>query len=126
MNNNELLRKKLQYATPEELLFILLNDTDMKFKKVIKLWKDNNVEGTVLSTRLADNILYLKNTLNTNVDNSTIKQGLHNIENMYGFICDEIFLSSSKKDYERLEKAYEVFLIIKNIFEEDRKNTKSN
>ena len=62
MNNNELLRKKLQYATPEELLFILLNDTDMKFKKVIKLWKDNNVEGTVLSTRLADNILYVKNT----------------------------------------------------------------
>lgn len=124
MNNKELLRRKLEYATPEELLFILLNDTDSKFKRVIKLWKENNVEGTVLAGKLHDNILELKLTLNTNIGDEKTKEALENISAIYTLIIDEILASSIKKDYERLEVAYSLFLQIKHIFDEDRKNIK--
>lgn len=122
MNNKELLRRKLEYASPQELLFMLLNDTDMKFRKVISLWKENNPEGTVLAGKLHDNVLELKLTLNTEIGDEKTKEALRTISNLYSFIIDEILLSSSKKDYERLEKVYEVFKNIKNIFDEDRKN----
>lgn len=122
MNNSDLLRRKLEYASPQELLFILLNDTDMKFKKVISLWKENNVEGTVLAGKLHDNILELKLTLNTEIGDEKTREALRTISDLYSFIIDEILLSSTKKDYERLEKVYGVFKNIKNIFDEDRKN----
>lgn len=124
MNNKELLRRKLEYATPEEVLFILLNDTDAKFKKVIKLWKDNNVEGTILAGKLHDNVLELKLTLNTNIGDAKTREALENIKAIYTVIINEILASSIKKDYERLEVAHSLFLQIKHIFDEDRKNLK--
>jgi len=124
MNNKELLRRKLEYATPEEVLFILLNDTDAKFKKVIKLWKENNVEGTILAGKLHDNVLELKLTLNTNIGDAKTREALENIKAIYNVIINEIMLASIKKDYERLEVAHSLFLQIKNIFDEDRKNLK--
>lgn len=122
MNNTDLLRRKLEYASPQELLFILLNDTDMKFKKVISLWKENNIEGTVLAGKLHDNILELKLTLNTEIGDEKTREALQTISDLYSFIIDEILLSSVKKDYERLEKVHGIFKNIKNIFDEDRKN----
>lgn len=122
MKNHDLLRRKLEYASPQELLFILLNDTDMKFKKVIKLWKEDNVEGTLLAGRLHDNILELKLTLNTEIGDEKTREALRTVSALYTFIIDEILLSSPKKDYERLEKVYGVFTNIKQIFDEDRKN----
>ena len=124
MNNKELLKRKLEYATPEELLFILLNDTSNKFKKVIALWKDGSVEGTILAGKLHDNLLELKLTLNTEVGDASTREALNTISSLYSFIIDEITISSIHKDYGRLEKAYEVFLNIKSIFDEDRKNLK--
>lgn len=124
MNNKELLKRKLEYATPEELLFILLNDTSNKFKKVIALWKDGSVEGTILAGKLHDNLLELKLTLNTEVGDASTREALNTISSLYSFIIDEITISSIHKDYRRLEKAYEVFLNIKSIFDEDRKNLK--
>lgn len=124
MNNKDLLRRKLEYATPEELLFILLNDTDNKFKKVINLWKEDNVEGTILAGRLHDNVLELKLTLNTEIGDDATREALRTISSLYTFIIDEITMASVKKDYERLEKAHEIFLNIKSIFDEDRRNLK--
>ena len=124
MNNKELLRRKLEYATPEELLFMILNDTDAKFKKVIQLWKENNVEGTILAGKLHDNVLELKLTLNTNVGDAKTREALENISAIYTVIINEIVASSIKKDYERLEVAHNLFLQIKYIFDEDRKNLK--
>lgn len=124
MNNKELLRRKLEYATPEELLFILLNDTDNKFKKVIKLWKEDNVEGTILAGRLSDNVLELRLTLNTEVGNEQTREALRNISSLYDFIIDEITLASVHKDFKRLEEVHSIFSNIKNIFDEDRKNLK--
>lgn len=124
MNNKELLRRKLEYATPEEVLFILLNDTDAKFKKVIKLWKDNKLEGTILAGKLHDNVLELKLTLNTNIGDAKTREALENIKAIYNVIIDEILAASIKKDYERLEAAHSLFLQIKYIFDEDRKNLK--
>lgn len=124
MNNKDLLRRKLEYATPEELLFILLNDTDNKFKKVINLWKEDNVEGTILAGRLHDNVLELKLTLNTEIGDEATREALRTISSLYTFIIDEITMASVKKDYERLEKAHEIFLNIKSIFDEDRRNLK--
>lgn len=124
MNNKDLLRRKLEYATPEEVLFIFLNDTDNKFKKVIQLWKENNVEGTTLATKLYDNILELKYSLDTSVGGKETQEALKTIESLYEFIMNEITMASVRKDYERLEKAHEIFLNIKRIFDEDRKNLK--
>ena len=124
MNNKDLLRRKLEYATPEEVLFIFLNDTDVKFKKVIELWKNNSVEGTILAGKLQENIIELKSTLNTEIGDEKSKEALRTISSLYTFIIDEIMISSLRRDYERLDKAYKVFLNIKNIFEEDRKNIK--
>lgn len=124
MKNKELLRRKLEYATPEELLFMILNDTDAKFKKVIQLWKENNVEGTILAGKLHDNVLELKLTLNTNVGDAKTREALENISAIYTVIINEIVASSIKKDYERLEVAHNLFLQIKYIFDEDRKNLK--
>lgn len=124
MNNNDLLRRKLEYATPEEVLFIFLNDTDNKFKKTIGLWKEGKPEGTNMATKLYDNILELKSTLNTNIGNAETQEALNTISDLYAFIMDEISLASLKKDYERLENAHGIFLNIKKIFEEDRKNLK--
>lgn len=124
MNNKDLLRRKLEYATPEELLFILLNNTDTKFKQVIKLWKENNVEGTILAGKLHDNILELKLTLNTEIGDEKTREALRTISSLYTFIIDEITMASVRKDYERLEKAHEIFLNIKSIFDEDRRNLK--
>ena len=95
-----------------------------EFKRVIKLWKENNVEGTVLAGKLHDNILELKLTLNTNIGDEKTKEALENISAIYTLIIDEILASSIKKDYERLEVAYSLFLQIKHIFDEDRKNIK--
>lgn len=124
MNNNDLLRRKLEYATPEEVLFIFLNDTDNKFKKTINLWKEGSSEGTAIATKLYDNILELKTTLNTNIGNAETQEALNTISDLYAFIMDEISLASLKKDCERLENAHGIFLNIKKIFEEDRKNLK--
>lgn len=122
MNNRELLRKKIEYATPEELLFLLLNDTSNKFKKVIELWKENKVEGTILAGKLHDNLLELKLTLNTNMGDEKTREALENISAIYTVLINEVVTSSLKKDFQRLEKAYDVFLTVKNIFDEDRKN----
>ena len=124
MKNKELLRRKLEYATPEELLFMILNDTDAKFKKVIQLWKENNVEGTILAGKLHDNVLELKLTLNTNIGDKQTREALENISAIYTVIINEIVSASMKKDYERLEVAHNLFLQIKHIFDEDRKNLK--
>lgn len=124
MNNNDLLRRKLEYATPEEVLIIFLNDTDSKFKKAIMLWKDGKAEGTALASKIYDNILELKSTLNTNIGNKETQEALITISNLYSFMLEEITLASLKKDYERLEEVHQVFLNIKRIFEEDRKNLK--
>ncbi|MGU8834123.1 flagellar protein FliS (plasmid) [Clostridium perfringens] len=117
-----MLRRKLEYATPQELLFILLTDTDTKFKNVINFWKNNDVQGTILAGRLIDNIIELKSTLNTNIGNESTQLALKNIDSLYEFITNEISLASVKKDYLRLEGAYEVFLEIKSIFDTDRAN----
>lgn len=122
MNYQEMLRRKLEYATPQELLFILLTDTDTKFKNVIDFWKNNDVQGTILAGRLIDNIIELKLTLNTNIGNESTQLALKNIDSLYEFIINEVSLSSVKKDYLRLEGAYEVFLEIKSIFDTDRNN----
>ncbi|MGU8988177.1 flagellar protein FliS (plasmid) [Clostridium perfringens] len=122
MNYQEMLRRKLEYATPQELLFILLTDTDTKFKNVINFWKNNDVQGTILAGRLIDNIIELKSTLNTNIGNESTQLALKNIDSLYEFITNEISLASVKKDYLRLEGAYEVFLEIKSIFDTDRAN----
>lgn len=124
MNNNDLLRRKLEYATPEEVLFIFLNDTDNKFKKVISLWKENKAEGTTLASKLYDNVLELKTTLNTNIGNKETQEALETISSLYSFIMDEITMSSLTKDYKRLESTHQIFLNIKKIFDEDRKNLK--
>lgn len=124
MNNNDLLRRKLEYATPEEVLFIFLNDTDNKFKKVISLWKEDKIEGTILASKLYDNMLELKVTLNTNVGNKETRDALQTIYDLYSFIIDEIGFASIKRDYKRLEDAYGIFLNIKKIFEDDMKNLK--
>lgn len=122
MNYQEMLKRKLEYATPQELLFILLTDTDTKFKNVINFWKNNDVQGTILAGRLIDNIIELKSTLNTNIGNESTQLALKNIDSLYEFITNEISLASVKKDYLRLEGAYEVFLEIKSIFDTDRAN----
>lgn len=125
MNKTHLL-KKIKYASQEELLFMLLNNTDKKFKDVIELWKNKNPEGTILAGRLMDNILELKTTLNTDVPDESMKEALINIKNLYSLILDEISLSSIKMDYSRLESVYSLFLQLKDIFEEDRRNIQKN
>lgn len=120
------LAKKVKYASQEELLFMLLNNTDKKFKDVVELWKSKNPEGTVLAGKLMDNILELKSTLNTSGTDDSIKEALTNIKNLYSLILDEISLSSIKMDYARLESAHSLFLQIKDIFEEDRRNMQKN
>lgn len=122
MNYQEMLRRKLEYATPQELLFILLTDTDTKFRNVVDFWKNNDVQGTILAGRLIDNIIELKSTLNTNIGNESTQLALKNIDSLYEFIINEVSLASVKKDYLRLEGAYEVFLEIKSIFDTDRAN----
>lgn len=125
MNKSHLV-KKIKYASQEELLFMLLNNTDNKFRDVIKLWKNKNPEGTILAGRLMDNILELKTTLNTDVPDESMKEALINIKNLYSLILDEISLSSIKMDYARLESSHSLFLQIKDIFEEDRRNVQKN
>ena len=121
--NKQLLEKKLKYASPEELLFLLLVNTENKFKKTIELWKNNDAEGTILAGKLMDNIIELKSSLNVNIStDENIRQALLNVSNLYGFIIDEISASSFKKDYVRLENAFRLFLDIKEIFEKDREN----
>lgn len=124
--NKSQLAKKIKYASQEELLFMLLNNTDKKFKDVIELWKDKKPEGTVLAGKLMDNILELKSTLNISGTEGSIKEALLNIKNLYSLILDEISLSSVKMDYKRLESAHSLFLQIKDIFEEDRRNMQKN
>ena len=106
----------------EELLFLLLNNTDFKFQQVIALWKDNNVEGTILAGKLIDNLLELKSTLNVDIAEGEMRKALVNIREIYSFVIDEISKSSLRKDYERLEKAHNLFLQVKSIFDEDRRN----
>lgn len=120
--NKRMLEKKIKFASQEELLFLLLNNTDFKFQQVIALWKDNNVEGTILAGKLIDNLLELKSTLNVNIAEGEMRKALVNIREIYSFLIDEISKSSLRKDYERLEKAHNLFLQVKSIFDEDRRN----
>lgn len=120
--NKRMLEKKIKFASQEELLFLLLNNTDFKFQQVIALWKDNNVEGTILAGKLIDNLLELKSTLNVDIAEGEMRKALVNIREIYSFVIDEISKSSLRKDYERLEKAHNLFLQVKSIFDEDRRN----
>ena len=120
--NKRMLEKKIKFASQEELLFLLLNNTDFKFQQVIALCKDNNVEGTILAGKLIDNLLELKSTLNVDIAEGEMRKALVNIREIYSFVIDEISKSSLRKDYERLEKAHNLFLQVKSIFDEDRRN----
>ena len=120
--NKRMLEKKIKFASQEELLFLLLNNTDFKFQQVIALWKDNNVEGTILAGKLIDNLLELKSTLNVDIAEGEMRKALVNIREIYSFVIDEIYKSSLRKDYERLEKAHNLFLQVKSVFDEDRRN----
>lgn len=118
--DKNLLRKKLEYATPEEVLFIFLNDISIKFKQVIEYWKNNDVKGTILASQISDGIMSLKYSLDTTIGNEQTQEGLKNIANIYDFILDEITMASFKKDFKRMEEVYSVFLQVKSIFDEDR------
>lgn len=120
--NKSILEKKIKFASQEELLFLLLNNTDFKFQQVIALWKENNVEGTILAGKLMDNLLELKSTLNVDIAEGPMREALINIRDIYSLIIDEISKSSIRKDYERLEKSHKLFLQVKEIFDEDRRN----
>ena len=120
--NKRMLEKKIKFASQEELLFLLLNNTDFKFQQVIALWKDNNVEGTIIGRNLLYNWLALKSTLNVDIAQGEMRKALVNIREIYSFVIDEISKSSLRKDYERLEKAHNLFLQVKSIFDEDRRN----
>lgn len=124
MDNKEFLKRKLEYASPEDLLMVFLNDTDIKFQKVISLWKENKIEGTHVATRLADNILELKITLNTDIGDDETKKILNNIALLYDFMLNEISISMVTKDYRKIEETYKVFLTVKSIFQEDIQNMK--
>lgn len=124
--NRNILEQKIRYASQEELLFLLLNNTDIKFKQTIELWKKNSVEGTIMAGKVMDNVLELKTTLNVNVAEGDVRKALVSIRDMYSLIIDEISICSIKKDYVRMEKCYNLFLTIKDIFEEDRRNMQKN
>lgn len=118
---NDLMKKKIEYASNVEKLFIILNNTDQKFKNLIKAWKENDKQSYIYASKLSDNIIELRCSLNTENENPEIQKALENIGDLYEYILSEIFKATPNRDVKIAEDCYKVFTIIKSIFEEDRR-----
>lgn len=127
-------QKQLEDCTQDELLIKLLEDTHIKFEKLINYISFNDLKNKLnkneMINKISLNLEYLQATLNINQEDADLKLCFERIYNIYGYLINSIFKigleidkqeckESAKKE---LIKCFDVYKTIESIFKEDYEN----